>query len=459
MIGDDGLLVTNKGEQKRGMEENGEAPHNELYTLTNEERVRYLGAVVTFMELPEELPETISVDKTGYSPELAEIVGRSYLGTHVIIASLGQQHAPLKNTRYSFLEKLVDNVLNKDIVKTIVEHETLLGSVEIRNLKDKTGFIGGLEALDSQRYDFPQESKNEEGDKEPGKTWKDLRSHLSLDTPTKTIAKLRKIQQSIKGLTGKGVETQLLSEEGLDGLVSLYQDAAAINTLYGANAVTFLDAKEVKASVKLDSPFKFNGENICAYVLPGEMPLIIYEGKRPRGAKKTKNSAVLLNHVSEEAEVLDRLMAYGHLRWESSMAKDWMHNIALSSFIKAGVKEEQFKVAVSNTMTFYKFLADSTVKEELDPRWFRLRNILYPTKGTQSHKMEREFQSLDMDLKWKLVTLTTQEPLVTELFEKLSPPEVIENPYSEELMPYIDKAGEMLLRIKDEDVNMGNPET
>lgn len=448
-----------KGEDMMGTDVSGVIPEivvrgtqrNGLYTLTAQERERYLGAVATFIELPTELPKTVRVDGAGYSPELGELMGAGYLGSHVILASSGQMNAGFQNPRYSFLEQLIDDAFSKDIVKKVVQHEALVGGVELHH-RTESGLTTALDVLDLGAYQFPAPfaEEGEEGKKKKKRDspWKELTGRLRLDTPAKTIKSLKAIQQTLASLEGENVEKRLLAEKGIDDLLTLYNQAAEINQRYGSRAVATLDASDNAAYAKVSGAFKFTGENVTTYVILGDRLIAIYEGKKAKGKLKDTDAIVL--HVSEEAEIMDRLMASGQLKWDAAMAKSWMQDIALSSFIKAGVEEGQFKTAVSNTMTFYKFLAESDVKKNLDARWFRLRNILYPKGNAMSQdSVEKEFQGLDMDLKWKLVTLTTQEPLIAELFEKLSPREVIDNPYSEEMIPYINKAREMLLRIQE----------
>lgn len=307
----------------------------------------------------------IEVDKMGYSPTVAEILGRDYLKDYFIIISPEQKELDLLNPAYSFSNDLLEKTY--------------------RSLGDLIEFFSKKEVLFAKM------------DVQPRPKFKGFRVGVEMNTPTNSVRRLMKLKKSVESVD----EEKLLNDDYLKNIVEEANDLR--KTYENIADMCSWNNELVHESTEL---FKMETEGYTAYFLPAsdKKLVCVYFGKRPDfdctavdGSKKEKVLSLLvdLELVSIDRELAEKIMdeAEGH-----ALVKKGMD-------MKESVEFQKEKKR--NYFRYYNRLNEC--KELLGDYWYELKDV---TEG------RKKFDSISFGLKVKLVRRNIVDYYLDELLNK-----------------------------------------
>lgn len=245
------------------------------------------------------LPE-YSLDKGGYSPEAAKILGDDYVDDYIIIATPAQRRAGLERINYNFLNKLADKCFEQAdlMIQDISLKEALVGKIKNPLLTE------GIEA-----YILKNEGRIH-----------DIELGCSFDTPNKSIEKIKALIEEAYRL--KNDSDLLLSKDFLNNL----EKARALKAVYGN--LTKLRLQDSNVAIRTNS-VKLSNKDMDLYALFNSIPVFVFFNKKDQ---KTivKDEYIIINGFDTE-KLIDTLYDFKIIDYSFGMAEDRMKEIAVGN--------------------------------------------------------------------------------------------------------------------------------
>ncbi|MBS3164007.1 hypothetical protein J4439_01100 [Candidatus Woesearchaeota archaeon] len=232
---------------------------HELLALEGKARERYLSAL-TSLGLQGALPDIIHVDRSGLSPEAAEVFGADYLkGRAVLAASQQAQSATLEREYSDFhdilsaamkaLEPLLSLVLDREAA--VLTFERVIGS---------WGESYSLEGL------LDGELRSMRGDS---------RAEVRLETPGRTMERAKRALELRRAVTPERIDELLTRREELEQCA---EDLRILGAFYNQLEMEKLASIPGRTAIPLRELFQYKAGGRRCHVFPGLYPLVVYEG-------------------------------------------------------------------------------------------------------------------------------------------------------------------------------------
>lgn len=369
-----------------------------------DQKERYLSALYTFMDSTPNIDlypdarsqiETIvdmHIDRAGYSPEIAKLLGVNYLLNRVIILTPEQNKLSLMRKDYPFFEPFLTTLYSycEKSITQLTEKEPVIAEFDIK-------VPIGDSAFDACHY--IKELLSGKQSIEPrmlSKTAPYTTLEFKIETPTGSVRGW-KLRKEIELLTPEKMD-EYLFEVDFKSLKSFYQELSVLQKNYGVKRCNELDMEKSSLTFNIREGFAFSSQIYSVYILVYSSPLIIYDGP---GHELTGKIPVL--NLMDYERVVRELMKRGYLQPNTQKIQDKMNDLATEAMTAAGVPHDEISKLRKNSVDFFNKLSQRDVKKQLGREWHTLRDILQ----TESDNHEALISKMD--------SLTVQQQL--ELLE------------------------------------------
>ncbi len=386
--------------------EANERMHEGLLELGAELESRYFTALESLGCTPREgysslrdyvdeaVPGALHIDRTGYSPEVASVLGGNYLNGTIIILSEEQcsgsstiDALPRENTGLVDIVNAAGTAF-RALILSVLPKEALI-------LRSHYALVG-----DKGSYHLGEVLNNLANGKAPryqlvgaGVCVHDL--YVRASTPSKAAWNARACQKSLLALSEETIDDYLFGErrEELDncavGLQSLGRLRYDKNDLYRMSSARF------EAHARLKKPFRYTAfresvDDIVFDIIPAREAFIIHaSGELPFG----KGCPWPVVSISDTGQLMDCLFEAGYLDLDYDTIDCALFDVGLETLEEAAFPTELIKDCGTNIVKLFHQLARDDVMVHLPDEWFILRDI-YMSHRTGKMKNREELAGL-----------------------------------------------------------------
>ena len=351
------------------LESIGLAPPEEYHTLQN--------YVLEQCFLQTGRRNGLCVDRTGYSPQVAGVLGEEYLLGHIVLLSTKQFGASGKRDRveavvreYSNLTDLVDVASRKfrTLVLNVLGSEALVISCTYTlaaadGSYDLTSLLRGL---------------GEEGRKftlvEPGVCLHEVAMHAF--TPSGAIEGARLAVGTIDDISEDTIDDLLLGERR-EELELCASEVRRLARHYGRHELYSLASAPTEHVVRLERPFRYRssragGGEVIVDVVPSDKPFLVYHGDPLALAREFPFEIISL---SDAARLMDRVFEAGYIELDPDRMDRTLQAIGVRTLREAGYRPESVRECQTDLMMLHRELSREEVRAHLPDEWFALRDM------------------------------------------------------------------------------------
>lgn len=337
---------------------------------------RYFAALESLgLTLPEDIP-TVRIDRTGYSPEVAEVLGGDYLSGHVVILTEQQEHLPFMGKVYSNLSYVADLAFEefRSLMEGVLPNEPLIVSTKQTlatrgRSYDLTAF---LESLGKRKKpEFPLLKKG-------------VSTHeilMQASTPSNAVGAAVSAVKTLDDISEKTIDDFLLGERRGE----IEKCARTLNSLgrrYSMDDIKSLASASTDCKRGLKMPFRY-----CSYeadvvvdVVPAPEPFLVYTGEAP-GLAAADGKPFAVIPVDETARLMEHLFNAGYVEIESKSIRSRLHELGVEALWEADYSNEMVTRAENDFMMLYQELKKPDVRKHIPKEWFALRDMGVLLKG------------------------------------------------------------------------------
>lgn len=276
----------------------------------------------------------VRIDSRGYSPDVAELLGREYLKNRIVIMDVGQKQAPLINPNYSFMGDFISKLYSEfdGLIQAIVPFDCIVGQLGVYLPKDDNINFG---------------------------------LSVNLESPNKSIERIREVQKRVAEL-----DKEKLFEEKY--VKNLADEVRNLNK-------TFKDVRKLKIGEKNDlkmqiESFEYKSSNCEAYFFGSPARFGVYFGEYDG-----PDTGVTMLNGAEKETLFSYLLEKGCIRVDRKIIEKEMKKLEAELLEKIGrskteIEELQNQTMKSNIWEYYNIIREN--KDNLDGKWFKLNSLL-----------------------------------------------------------------------------------
>ncbi len=242
------------------------------------------------------------LDKVGFSPEIAALLGDAYLKDNIIITDPRQQHADFLVQYNSMLELVVDSLFQtspqKELIDIVTRGEALYGEVKNDMLKCLC------------------ETRKPSGKK--------FNLSVILETPSNALKKIRELRKNINALKQDpepikkdSVAAKIAGEA--QSLLEIYEDLRAIEPESCFPFKVQVDAVKMR----------YNSADI--YCFGGAQRVVVYFGNMATNGTIVRDKLAVING-NDHNSLLNQLHALGYIRAEPELVGQKIMEISSSIY-------------------------------------------------------------------------------------------------------------------------------
>lgn len=303
-----------------------------------------------------------TIDKTGFSPEIADKLGQHYLDNNLIILVPEQELLPVVRRDCSFLEELVDRTFSQaeSIVNTVTLKEGLYGRFETNLPSFLLGQAGVLTA------------------------------NAAFDTLNNSVKRIQKLKKDVARM---GEKPDLLLDD--EYVKKAIEESMVLGQTYPLENVELPDVFPIKASIR---SFKLSAKETDIYCLWQKEPLFIYFNKN--GERIDIANGRFLDGADTK-KLIDTLYDLGYLDFSPETVKKRMLELAVDKLGDLGSSE--------NLVNYL----HSAEEGELPERFYQYKALL-----DDIEKKAGAFYRIPTELKARLVSPRGNNQLVMEVIAR-----------------------------------------
>lgn len=329
----------------------------------------------------------LSVDRMGFSQEVAELYGKEYMKGHVAILTFDQKDASIAYRKYSrFLDDLLDMVFENEYVQ-VFEREYV-----IRSFEQKEALFGKLCITPGYASPFLNFEKGKDykefEEKTPIEKILDEDRYnitLSLDTPKKTMAQMQDIVKEIDKLDE---EPSLLRDE------EYLQNVTKTVNKIRSKGYSNLRSMQMDFSIEVDN-FSIKTDDYEVYAIKNNSSCyLVYFGE-----DCPQHSNIICGNDLDG--LLMRLLEENFLSINDELVKKKIEYLETEL-----LKEKGFNIKEMNPWDIYNKL--TKLKKEIPQEYINLWATV---------KDNKKFRNLSLKLKKEVVMPKNEE--INELWERI----------------------------------------
>lgn len=362
--------MTGKSDGERRARPHNTGNNEGLCELDSGLKSRYIAALESLgLSLPKEI-SAVHIDRTGYSPEVAAVLGGDYLSGHLILLTEHQEHLPSLPRESSDLSDAAERAFIdfRHLVVSVLPNEALIVSVK-QTLASRGGSYDLTAFLESLgKSETPEVPLLKKG----------ICMHETLlesSTTSNAVGAALSAVKTIDDISGKTIDDFLLGERRIE-LEECARAISALGRLYSMDDIRRLASASTTSKVRLETPFRYRSDeaDVVIDVVPAPEPFLVYSGENQQlAAADGKPFAVM--HVSETARLMGHLFTAGYLVLDSKSIRLRLHEAGVGALCNAGYSDAELAKAENDVMMLYQELKKPEVRQHIPKEWFALRDI------------------------------------------------------------------------------------
>lgn len=321
----------------------------------------------------------LSVDRRGFSPEIAELYGKDYMKGHVAIITFDQNNAGFAYKNYSrFLDDLLDKVFeNEGVIRSFEQKEALFGKLGI-SPEYASPFLNFEKGKDYKEFEekTPIEKILDEGR---------YNITLSLDTTKKMMTQMRTVAKEVDRLDE---EPSLLRDE------EYLQNVTKTVNKIRSRGYSNLRSMQMDFSIEVDN-FSIKTDDYEVYAIKNNSSCyLVYFGE-----DCPQHSNIICGNDLDG--LLMRLLEENFLSINDELVKKKIEYLETEL-----LKEKGFNIKEMNPWDIYNKL--TKLKKEIPQEYINLWATV---------KDNKKFRNLSLKLKKEVVMPKNEE--INELWERI----------------------------------------
>lgn len=326
------------------------------------------------------LPATLAIDRTGFSPQAAAVLGGLYMEGSIILVSQRQIASPdprkgaagaipSVERDYSMLSDMVDAASTRfrTLILSVLPNEALV--VTARPLLAGQGGCYDLGEFLSGMASGRQESVIAD----PARYAHEV--ELAAATPSGALEIARSAVETLNAVDAETLDDFLLGERR-DELMRCAAAMKSLGKLYGPDDIYRLAAAPASCAVPLASAFTYRGEDshgkpFVAHVIPAKEPFLILS----ESLVSAVTTPFTVLSLKDGGPLMDWLLRGGYLELDASVMGEALHAIGLQTLEEAGYPEDIIRQCDSDLIMLHYELTRESVRVHLPEEWPSLKGL------------------------------------------------------------------------------------
>lgn len=383
--------MTGKSDGERRARPHNTGNNEGLCELDSGLKSRYIAALESLgLSLPKDLP-ALHIDRTGYSPEVAEALGRDYLSGRLILLTEHQEHLSSIPREYSNLSDAAEHAFIefRHLVVSVLPNEALIVSVK-QTLASRGGSYDLTAFLESLgKSETPEVPLLKKG----------ICTHETLlesSTTSNAAGLALSAVKTLDDISEKTIDDFLLGERRIE-LEKCARAISVLGRLYSMDDIRRLASASTASKVRLETPFRYrsDGADVVIDVVPAPEPFLVYSGENQQlAAADGKPFAVV--HVSDTARLMGHLFTAGYLVLDPGSIRSRLHELGVAALCDADYSEGEIERAENDALMLYQELKKQEVRQHIPKEWFALREMgsMLKAKPDSAGMMDAEREKL-----------------------------------------------------------------
>ncbi len=326
------------------------------------------------------LPETLAIDRTGFSPQAAAVLGGLYMEGRIILVSQRQLPSPdprkgnsgaipAVEREYSLLSDMVDaaSVRFRTLMLSVLPNEALV--ITARPLL--AGAEGGYDL--GKFLSGMASGKQEFAIADPARYTHEV--ELAAATPSGALALAHSVVETLNAVSAETLDDFLLGERR-DELMRCAIDVKSLGKLYGPDDIYRLAAAPAGCVLPLETAFTYRapgqqGQSIVAHIIPAKEPFLILS----ESLASTMKAPFTVLSLKDGGSLMDWLLRGGYLELDASVMGEALHSIGLQTLEEAGYSEDIIRQCDKDLVMLHYELTRENVSVYLPEEWPALKGL------------------------------------------------------------------------------------
>ncbi len=382
------------------------------------------------------LPGTLALDRTGFSPQAAAVLGGFYMEGRIILVSQRQLSSPdprkgssgaipAVEREYSLLSDMVDaaSVKFRTLLLSVLPNEALI--ITARPLLagpdgsyDLGKFLSGMAS-----------GKQESAVANPTSYTHEV--ELAAATPSGALALAYSAVETLNAVDAETLDDFLLGERR-DELMRCATDVKSLGKLYGPDDLYRLAAAPASCAVPLTSAFTYRGEDshgkpFVAHIIPAKEPFLILS----ESLASTMKAPFTVLSLKDGGSLMDWLLRGGYLELDAPVMGEVLHSIGLQTLEEAGYDEDIIRQCDRDLVMLHYELTRESVGVYLPEEWPALKGLYLELgraaksgKEPDSEALAGMYSALPLDVKVEVTVpakKASSQPGLLALLEEAVP--------------------------------------